>query len=173
MANSIIEEVTRQCNFNFAYVSKLVEDLTEEQMTIKPSAGLDNHPAFTIGHLVTAYANLENNLTGQFILQEDWKNVFLRKGPGDPTLPNPDASVYPPKAELLAELKKRQDRILDIVSKLDESKLNENLEWRFAHFMPTYRDRILFLCINHMAMHLGQLAAWRRAMELPSALGAL
>ena len=167
------EEITRQCNFNYAYSCKLIEDLTEEQMTIKPGAGLDNHPAFTIGHLVTGYANLVNNLTGNYILPEGWKEIFLRSGPGDPTLPNADASVYPSKKELLAELEIQKNRALDIISKLPEEKLNANFDWRFSSFFPTYRDRIIFLCVNHAAMHLGQLAAWRRAMGLPSALGAL
>lgn len=169
----MIEEITRQCNFNFAYACKLVEDLSAEQMTIKPGAGLDNHPAFTIGHLVTAYANLVNNLTGNYILPEGWKEIFLRSGPGDPTLPDSDASVYPSKKELLAELEIQKNRALDIISKLPEENLDANFDWRFSSFFPTYRDRIIFLCVNHAAMHLGQLAAWRRAMGLPSALGAL
>lgn len=169
----MIEEVIRQCRFNYAYSCQLVEDLSEEQMTIKPSAGLDNHPAFTLGHLVTGYANLYNNLTGEFILPEGWKEIFLRTGPGDPALPNPDAAAYPSKADLLAELKKQMDRVTSYIATLPEEKLNAPFEWRFSAYLPTYRDRIVFLCINHAAMHLGQLAAWRRALGLPSALAKL
>ena len=53
---------------------------------------------------------------------------------------------------------------------MDEIKLSENIKWRFSKYMPTALDLIVFMCINHEAMHLGQLAAWRRAMKLPSAL---
>lgn len=169
----MIEEVIRQCRFNYTYSCQLVEDLSEEQMTIKPSAGLDNHPAFTLGHIVTGYANLYNNLTGEFILPEGWKEIFLRTGPGDPALPNPDAAAYPSKADLLAELKTQMDRVTSFIATLPEEKLNASFEWRFSAYLPTYRDRIVFLCINHAAMHLGQLAAWRRALGLPSALAKL
>lgn len=169
----MVSEIIRQLDFNLAYAKKLVEDVKEEQMTIKPAPGLDNHPAFTLGHLATAYANLMNNLTGEFILADGFKEVFLRTGPGDPTLPNADANVYPTKTRLLAEMEKQHKRLIDHLLKMDPKKFAENFDWRFSSFFPTYQDRIMFLCVNHYAMHLGQLAAWRRAMGLPSALGAL
>ena len=169
----MVSEIIRQFDFNLAYAKKLVEDVTEEQMTIKPAAGLDNHPAFTLGHLVTACANLMNNLTGEFVVADGYKEIFLRKGPGDPTLPNPDASVYPSKTRLISELEKQHKRVIDLLLRMDHKKLSENFDWRFSSYFPTYLDRILFLCVNHYAMHLGQLAAWRRAMGLPSALGEL
>ncbi|MDQ3111786.1 MAG: DinB family protein [Bacteroidota bacterium] len=169
----MVAEIIRQLDFNLAYAKKSVEDVSELQMTIKPSAGLDNHPAFTLGHLTTAYANLMNNLTGEFILADGFKETFLRTGPGDPTLPNQDAAAYPSKEKLLAEMDRQHQRLVDHLLRMDEKKLKENFEWRFSSFLPTYLDRIMFLCVNHYAMHLGQLAAWRRAMGLPSALGAL
>jgi hypothetical protein len=169
----MVSEIIRQLDFNLAYAKKLVEDVSDEQMTIKPSAGLDNHPAFTLGHLVTAYANLLNNLTGEFVVADGYAELFRRTGPGDPTLPNQDASVYPDKIRLLAEMEKQHKRLIDHLLRMDHKKLQENLEWRFSSFMPTYLDRVMFLCVNHYAMHLGQLAAWRRAMGLPSALSQL
>ncbi len=169
----MIEIVIRQLDFNLAYAKQLVDDVSEKQMTFKPSLGLDNHPAFTLGHLATAYANLMNNLTGEFILADGFKEVFLRKGPGDPTLPNEDATVYPSKIKLLEEMSNQHSRLVNYLRSMDENKLIENFEWRFSSFFPTYKDRITFLCVNHYAMHLGQLAAWRRAVGLPSALGEL
>src|SRR4051812_6971699 len=100
----MIAEIIRQLDFNLAYAKKLVEDVSEEQMTIKPSAGLENHPAFTLGHLATAYANLLNNLTGKFIIADGFKELFARSGPGDPTLPNEDSGIYPSKTRLLSEM---------------------------------------------------------------------
>jgi uncharacterized damage-inducible protein DinB len=169
----MVAEIIRQLDFNLAYAKKLVEDISEEQMTIKPSPGLDNHPAFTLGHLATAYANLLNNLTGKFIISEGFKELFARSGPGDPTLPNADAGIYPSKTRLLAEMEKQHKRLIEYLLQMDQRKLTEKFEWRFSSYFPTYQDRILFLSVNHYAMHLGQLAAWRRAMGLPSALGAL
>ena len=51
--------------------------------------------------------------------------------------------------------------------------LDKKVKWRFSEYMPTMLDLITFMCINHEAMHLSQLAAWRRAMGLPSALASL
>lgn len=169
----MVAEIIRQLDFNLAYAKKLVQDVSEEQMCIKPGIGLDNHPAFTLGHLVTGYANLMNNLTGEFILEDGFKEIFLRKGPGDPTLPISDPKVYPSKTRLISELEKQHKRLIDHLLKIDHKKLLENFDWRFSSFFPTYLDRVMFLCVNHYAMHLGQLAAWRRAMNLPSALAEL
>ena len=49
--------------------------------------------------------------------------------------------------------------------------MDEKIQWRFTKHMPALLDIVVFMCINHEAMHLGQLSAWRRAMGLPSALG--
>ncbi len=169
----MIPEIINQLNFNRMYAKQLIADVPQEKMHVKPSLGLDNHPAFTIGHLVTAYANLMNNLTGEFILAPGFKEVFLRNGPGDPTLPNEDVSVYPSKEELIRELDSQHDRLVNYLENISQEKLNEKFDWRLAAHFPTYGNRIMFLCVNHYAMHLGQLAAWRRAMGFDSALAKL
>ncbi|MCX6312117.1 MAG: DinB family protein [Bacteroidetes bacterium] len=166
----MVAEIIRQLDFNLAYAKKLVQDINEEQMTIKPGIGLENHPAFTLGHIVTSYANLVNLLTGEFILADGFKEAFQRNGPGDPTLPSEDSNFYPSKTRIIAELEKQHKRLIDALLKMDHKKLQSDLEWRLSSFFPTYLDRIMFVCVNHYAMHLGQLAAWRRAMNFPSAL---
>ena len=49
MTEMIIETIILQYDFNLAYAKAFVQDLTDEQMTIVPAPGLDNHPAFTLG----------------------------------------------------------------------------------------------------------------------------
>jgi uncharacterized damage-inducible protein DinB len=169
----MINEIINQLNFNRLYARKLIEDIPQEQMNTKPGPGLDSHPAFTIGHLVTAYANLMNNLTGEYILAPGFKEIFLRQGPGDPTLPEEDANVYPSKEALLQEMDVQHGRLIAHLRQLPEEKLHERFEWRLGAHFPTYGNRIMFLCVNHYAMHLGQLAAWRRAMGYDSALAKL
>jgi len=166
----MIPEIINQLNFNRKYAKQLIDDVPQEKMNTRPSAGLENHPAFTIGHLVTAYANLMNNLTGEFILAPGFKEVFLRNGPGDPRLPDEDTGVYPSKEELLSELDSQHERLVKHLQSISPEKLNEKFEWRLGAYFPTYGNRIMFLCVNHYAMHLGQLAAWRRAMGMDSAL---
>lgn len=169
----MINEIINQLNFNRLYARQLIEDIPQEQMNIKPGPGLDNHPAFTIGHLVTSYANLMNQLTGEYILAPGFKEIFLRQGPGDPALPHEDAGAYPSKEALLKEMDVQHERLVAHLRQLSEEKLNEKFEWRLGAYFPTYGNRIMFLCVNHYAMHLGQLAAWRRAMGYDSALARL
>ncbi|CAN5185461.1 DinB family protein [soil metagenome] len=169
----MIAEIIHQLDFNLAYAKKLVEGIPENLLTKRPNDGLENHPAWTIGHLATAYANLMNNLTGEFILADGYKELFLRTGPGDPRLPESDSSAYPAMENLISELTAQHERLVHHLLQMDEKKLKEKFEWRFSSFFPTYYDRIMFLCVNHYAMHLGQLAAWRRAMGFTSALAEL
>ena len=165
--------IIRQYDFNLVYAGKLVEDLSDRQMTITPSSGLENHPAFTLGHLVSGSALLAEDLGGTFAMPVGWPELFLRNGPGDPRKPDPDVTLYPSKSELLNELGQQHQHVKEILSGINHAKLEEPVKWRFQSRLPTLFDLVTFMCINHEAMHLGQLAAWRRAMNMPSALGML
>ena len=82
-------------------------------------------------------------------------------------------------ADLLVELVRQHRRVEGIwLEKLegkneDQPRLDDPLPWRFGEALPTLADAALFLAISHEAMHLGQLAAWRRSRGLPSALAEL
>ena len=47
----LVEAIGRQLDFNHRYAEKLVEDVSDSDMTHDPSPGLENHPAITLGHL--------------------------------------------------------------------------------------------------------------------------
>ena len=173
MSDSILNSIINQYDFNLDYAKKLVEDVSDDQMTIIPSNGLVNHPAFTIGHLVSGSALLAEDLGAKFEMPDKWADLFLRKGPGDPRKPDIDKNKYPTKQLLINELEHQHNKVKDLLINVDAKELNENIKWRFSSYMPTLLDIITFMCINHEAMHLGQLAAWRRAMNLSSALGSL
>ena len=98
--------IIHQYDFNLSYARKLVEDLTEDQMTVVPAGGLENHPAFTLGHLVSGSAMVAEDMGSVFEMPAGWSDLFLRKGPGDPTRPDPDKSKYPAKNILLEERKR-------------------------------------------------------------------
>ena len=167
------ENIIKQYDFNLEYARVLVHDLTADQMTVIPANGLENHPAFTLGHLVSGSALLAEDLGGEFEMPDKWADLFLRKGPGDPRKPDPDKSKYPSKELLLIELEDQHNKVRKLLNSTDEKKFSEKIKWRFSSYMPTLLDIIVFMCINHEAMHLGQLAAWRRAMGLNSSLGTL
>ena len=171
--DQVVLTIINQYDFNLRYARELVVDLSEEQMSCVPAKGLVNHPAFTLGHLISGSALLVEDLGGEFDMKEQWSELFLRNGPGDPRLPDSDRRKFPSKEELLQELTRQHNKVKNMLENLTEDKLKESVKWRFSEFMPTTSDLIMFMCINHEAMHLGQLAAWRRAMDLPSALGSL
>lgn len=162
-----------QLDFNLKFAKALVQDVEEELMTHNPGLGLENHPGFTLGHLVTGAALVVKSLGGEYDIPDGWDELFRRKGPGDPTLPNADQSVYPSKKQLLEELDRQHQAIKMRIKNMTEEAFNSPKSWRFAGYFPTTTDYLYFMCVNHEAMHLSQLSAWRRAMNLPSALGTL
>jgi hypothetical protein len=168
-----IETILKQYDFNLEYAKSLVQDLTDEQMTTVPALGLDNHPAFTLGHLVSGSADLARDLGAEFEIPDKWADLFVRMGPGDPRKPDLDKDKYPPKHILINELESQHNKVKKLLKDIDKNKLNEPLKWRFSNFMPTLGDVVTFMCINHESMHLGQIAAWRRAMGLKSALASI
>ena len=168
-----VEIILKQYDFNLEYAKSLVQDLTEEQMTVVPGNGLDNHPAFTLGHLISGSADLARDLGGDFEMPEGWAELFVRQGPGDPRKPDLDKGKYPSKELLLIELENQHNKVKGLLKNKEMSELSEPLIWRFSNFMSTLGDVVAFMCINHEAMHLGQLAAWRRAMGKESALAVI
>ena len=165
--------ILSQYAFNLAYAKELIADLSEVEMTLTLSKGLVNHPAFTLGHLVTGSAMTVEDLGGELDLPDGWMDLFARRGPGDPTLPEADKTVYPAKAELVAELERQHNRVEEILKGKTEEELARPIQWRYSSFMPTLLDVVTFMCINHEALHLGSLAAWRRELGKESALARL
>ncbi len=163
----------RQIEFNYLYLIDLVKDVEEKQMIVTPAKGLENHPSFTIGHLITAYGMTIKSLGGEYSIPKEWDELFRRKGPGDPRLPNLDFNKYPCKNDLLKVLEQQHEILLDCLNKKSLNQLNESVTWRFSSYFPKKIDVLYFMMINHYAMHISQLAAWRRAMDLPSSLNRL
>ena len=159
--------------FNLKYAFELVEGVDEQLMTKSPGKGLENHAAFTLGHLISAAALTSKYLGGPYEFDPEWESLFKRKGPGDPRMPETNVKVYPSKDQLLTELTRQHNLVEDLIVKLEESRLKEPAKWRFSEHMPLLEDLLHFMCITHESMHLGQLAGWRRAMGLPSALAKL
>ena len=165
--------VLNNYRFNLRYAKELVSDVDNKMMTVSPAQGLENHPAFTLGHLVSAAALTSKYLGGPYKLVPEWEDLFKRNGPGDPRKPDQNTALYPSKEELLHELSNQHNLVEQLIINLDEGQFDEPAKWRFSDHMPTLGDLIYFMCITHESMHLGQLAGWRRAIGLPSALGNL
>ena len=156
-------------HLNMEYTKKLVGDVPDHSMTAQPN-GFTNHPAFTIGHLVTSTALTGKALGEPYQVPDGWDELFRRKGPGDPRQPEKDISKYPAKKELLTVLDEKYQLVKKLIEEVGETKLAEKIEWRLYQYMPTVADLLFFQCHIHHSWHIGQLAEWRRLMGFDSAL---
>ena len=174
-----MQSAIRLYAWNLKYAAALVHDLSPAHCTESCGRGLENHPAWTIGHLASASDMLAEDLGLQRDLPEGWQGLFERRGPGDARRPEANPDAYPPMQMLLSELERQHSRVEPAwrekleAQGTDGSELDAPLEWRFDSALPTLGDAVLFFAVSHEAMHLAQLAAWRRARGLPSALATL
>lgn len=174
MKNNLhLDQMVHQLKFNYLYLRDLVKDIDEKNMAHTPAKGLENHPAFTIGHIITAYGMTTKLLGGKYTVKKEWNELFRRNGPGDLRYPTDIIALYPNKKELITELNNQHEMLLGVLAETTIQKLNKIVEWRFSKYFPKTIDLIYFMSITHYALHISQLAAWRRAMNLPSALARL
>ncbi|MHC4943014.1 MAG: DinB family protein [Planctomycetota bacterium] len=169
----MINTILKIYDFNLRYAEKLVVDVSGEMMSRGAGLGMENHPTFTLGHLVMGSAHAAEALGFELDAPEGWAELFDRTGPGDPRIPEHGGTHWPSRTMLLEELKRQHARVEFGLGDADASQLAQSVDWRFNAMMPTVGDLVSFLCTTHESSHLGQLAAWRRAMHLPSALAAL
>ena len=157
----MLNHVTYLYEFNLGFAELLVGDVSAEQMTAQPG-GVINHPAWSLGHLVVTAHRLGQLLGREANLAESWSETFKTGGE-----PLGDAQAYPSKAVILGALKEQHARNVEAVKNMDTSRFaephpNEATRKRF----PTVGDMVVFLMTSHEMDHLGQIAAWRRAMGL-------
>ena len=160
----MVQQLTYLYGFNVGVARALVDDLTREQMVEQPH-GVVNHPAWSLGHLVMTADGLARLLGLESEVREGWGEVFATGG-----IPSDDPSRYPSKHELLDALEGQHRRNAAAVERVEPAWFavpnpNERRRKRF----PTVGDVAIFLMTSHEMLHLGQVAAWRRAMGLPPA----
>jgi len=157
----MLDHVTYLYGFNLEFAERLVKDLSDEQMAAQ-SGGVINHPAWSLGHLVVAADHLGQLLGLESTLAEGWGETFKT---GEE--PSDDASYYPSKEEILGALRQQHERNVEVAKSTDASRFAEPHpnEATRDHF-PTVGDMVVFLMTSHEMDHLGQIAAWRRAMGL-------
>ena len=168
-----LEPISRAYEFNLTYAKELVSDVSDELLYRSFGDGTTNHPGFTLGHLSVASALIAEHLGQPYSLSNEWDEWFRRRGPGDPRRPSQFVKQMPSKAELIEELSLQHRKVSFSFDQLDQKDLTQEAEWRFSGYFPSLTDYLTFMCITHEAMHLGQVAAWRRAAGLESSLARL
>jgi DinB family protein len=156
----VLQHVLHVYAMNLGFAKRLVGDLSDDQMCAQPH-GVVNHPAWSLGHLAVAADAAGAALGLGSELPAGWAETFKTGG-----TPSPDKSRFPKKDEILGVLAAQHARVAHALSTLDPAVLAApGHEKRRAHF-PTVGDFAIFLMTAHEMDHLGQIAAWRRAMGL-------
>lgn len=82
-------------------------------------------------------------------------------------IPVGNPSLFPSKAELLDTLESLHGRVAAAVAAADAATFAApNPSESMRKYFPTLGDMAVFMMTSHETDHLGQLAAWRRAMGL-------
>ena len=159
------KHVAHTFGLNLMVAELLVQDLAAEQMTSQPH-GLINHPAWSLGHLVSATHEVCKLIGVESSLPDGWAEKF---GAGKP--PNPDVAQNPSKEELLAEFRACHERVSQALPTLDADILSKtHPDEGTRKYFPTLGDHLTYMMTAHEMDHLGQVAAWRRAMGLKPAM---
>jgi len=157
----MIQHVLHVYGMNLGFAKRLVNDLSDDQMCAQPH-GVVNHPAWSLGHLAVASDHLATIFGLSSELPAGWADPFKTGG-----IPSSDTQLYPGKDELLHMMERQHARVAQAAPAIDPAALAQPhpSEKRRAHF-PTVGDFAIFLMTAHEMDHLGQMAAWRRAMGL-------
>lgn len=155
---------------NLHTAKRLVADLTAEQMCQQPH-GVVNHPAWTLGHLVFSSVGLLTFLGHDTSPPVGWEAAAFAGTEGGGRGPSSDPSGFPSKDELLSTLESLHDRVTTAVKAADAATLAATLATPHPYegarkYFPTLGDHVVYLMTLHEMDHLGQVAAWRRAMGL-------
>lgn len=143
-----------------AYAQRLTADLSDADMLAQPIPAVTmNHPAWVLSHLL-AYAPVL-----EAILQDEPAEDPIAHRHGRGSTPQPDPEHYLPRDELIAAFNDAYARAAGVFERVSEHRLTTRTPIpRWVERFPTIAHLPGQFLVKHMATHLGQLSAWRRAM---------
>ena len=165
----MIEQLIHAYDFGLEYASRLVEDIPEELVGQSGGKGLENSPLFSIGHLVTGAGLTANSFHGTNTVDDAIRELFERRGPNDQRMADVSRNPFSIN-QLLEELSRQHEIVKEGIRGCTQEQWRAPKQWRLGTYFPTFADATWFMCVTHEAIHLGQIAAWRRWLELPSAM---
>ncbi len=157
----MLRHVLHAYGINLGFAKTLVNDLSTNQMCQQPH-GVINHPAWSLGHLAVSEGHLCQLLGVESPVPEGWEEAFRTGG-----TPSAEVGSYPARDELLNVLGELHEKVGKAVTVADQETLHRIHPNESARkYFPTVGDFAVFLMTSHEMDHLGQIAAWRRAMGL-------
>ena len=168
-----MERVLNQLAWLVAYAHALTDDIEPGLWARCGPEGLENHPAWTLGHLVTGSALVATDLGRDPDLPNGWRELFERRGPNDPRRPDEDPARYPQREQVWGELVRMHELVSAALVTVEPGRWERREAWRFDGYLPRNADMLQFMLVAHESLHLGQLGCWRRRFGLPSAMAAM
>lgn len=159
----VIQHLLFVYGMNLTRAGQLVADLSEDQMAERPP-GMVIHPAWSLGHLGATSDGLAGMLGLPSTFPDEWRDGARMGG-----LPSTDAADFPAKEQLLEQLREQHERVAAAMAEADAEQLRQPAPERMRARFPTVGDFAVAMMTTHEANHLGQVAAWRRAMGLEPA----
>lgn len=140
------------------FAHALVKDIDDADMARQPFEGA-NHPAWILGHIVVTTDGVLKIFGQAPTAPAEWTTLF-----GRGSTPTTNRTDYPSKEALLAALDAAFDRAAAAAAAATEEQIAgpHNVEM-LRRGLPTKGDLVAMLLTTHVAQHLGQLSAWRRA----------
>jgi hypothetical protein len=140
------------------FISESIADVPEHRLAEQP-AGVINHPAWTISHLVAA---IEFTLT---LLEEQTPLPagVSYKAFGNGSKPLAHRKEYRSKPDLLAHLALAHDALARAARAKHATHFPRPTPDALRSFAPTIGHVVLYMLTAHDQYHLGQLMVWRRA----------
>lgn len=145
------------------YLSRLLQDSDDAALAV-PIAGGGNPPAWILAHLVVTNDYALRLLGEPRLAPAEWHKRFA---PG--VTPTDDPSLLPSKTELLEKLGDGRRQLAAAAPKADPARMAEPQTSPFFKDTPveTVGDVVAHLLTTHLALHMGQLSAWRRVQGRP------
>lgn len=176
MSTGSIIAAAGQIGFNTA--TQMLDGIDPERFARLPLGEIGvvptNHPAWAYGHLGLYGPTVLKSLGDQDAAEKHaapkgWDALF---GMGSECRDDPDGSIYPPMSKIVGQFTRSHEAMLAAIQAADDAAFekaqpNEKMRDRF----PTVGASVAFMLTTHVALHVGQVSAWRRMEGMGTALG--
>ncbi len=144
---------------------EMAESIPDDQFNLLPKGG-GNSPNWIMGHLC-----LGNGFGLQLLGQDPEILKLTGEAYGPGSTPTEDPAKLMGKAELISHFKSSRADLIEAVTNADAAALAQPQPTSILkEELPTTGDFIGHLLTTHLAMHTGQLSAWRRSRGLDSVM---
>ncbi len=165
--STALEILRAGAQINLAHAQALLADIPAAQMAAQPG-GVVNHPAWTLAHLLHYHPAILS-LARREPVADPGQHALAKQYDAGST-PVAELSRYPGKGELLERFCTSHARIAAALRDTTAKTLVSPPGLaRWVQPFGTTQYALTYLLVFHEAEHLGQLAAWRRALGLPPA----